>query len=118
MGSQVFTYILILDSEEALQSAVAQFAQFGGVSTPYSGRYEVAEQEGEPEGWIAVTDQPLVRDDYDPEELEQLLSAVAAPHSLIVEGRDGRREWSNEFLTRLKGLDSAFIDNDHGILAP
>jgi hypothetical protein len=73
MGSQVFTYILILDSKEALSSAVTQFAQLGGVPTPCSGRYEVAEQEGESEAWIAVTDQPLVRDDYDPEELEQLL---------------------------------------------
>lgn len=111
----MFTFLLIASASKRLE--IYSLLSGLGVVRRESGQRCLAHAaEGMQDGWLAM--QPLdgAEMDYDELEIERVTSLIEDPCFFLVEGRDGKDNFSNRFVLGLEEPETLLIDNDHGLI--
>jgi hypothetical protein len=113
----MYTFILIVDESNKPQQAGDFLKTLGVVEDQADGRFMVAGEGGMEDGWIAITCDNSIFDDYESDELKKINASIGDPCFFMVEGRDTLTNFANEFILDFDGSIDALIDNDHGLIA-
>jgi hypothetical protein len=112
----MFTLILIATTLEKPPSASELLVAVHGIRYEYTDSCLVEGESRQEDGWIRISRDDEIKNDYDSGELE---SAGIVPNEsafFLVEGGNGARNYSAEFLHNLPTNKHYIIDNDHGCI--
>lgn len=79
-------------------------------------RYIAYGPTGMKDGWIAVQVLHDAERDFEPDELNRVREFIENPWFLLVEGRDGKANFSDRFVLGIEHAETLLIDNDHGLI--
>jgi len=107
----MYTFLVIVSSTAAPQAA-SLLEGMGAIRSEPNNRYIVEGNGGMKDGWIAVYRNDEVINDFDEDELKHVETRIKNPAYFVVEGRDTKTNFANDFIMRLSG--PVLIDNDQG----
>lgn len=112
----MFTYILIAPISENPPLPAELLAKTEGVQYDYMGACMVEGLSRQKDGWIRVTRNDEIRDDYEDGALERIDVDPNRSAFYLVEGGVGVKNYAAVFLLYLPTDKFYTIDNDHGCI--
>lgn len=113
----MFTFIIISNIVDISSKVNLAFSSLGSPKEEDGGRLIVESINGMQDGWIAFQPIEDAQYDYEKDELHEIKKVVENPSFYLIEGRDGRENFSNEFIKNFDCQGEVLIDNDHGMIS-
>jgi len=113
----MFNFLIISDTSDTPSSVYRAFSSIGIPRKEAEGRFIVESTGGMKDGWIAFQPIEDAQHDYETEELEAIRKTVKNPSFYLIEGRNGKVNFADEFIKKFTHSGKILIDNDHGLIA-
>ncbi|MFM0592160.1 MULTISPECIES: hypothetical protein [Paraburkholderia] len=111
----MFSFLLIGSLSRQLDARTL-VENLGIVQREQGERYIAFGPTGMQDGWIAVQALQDAEKDFEPDELDKVRKFIGDPWFLLVEGRDGKARFSDNFVLGIEHPETLVIDNDHGLI--
>ncbi|WP_321788082.1 MULTISPECIES: hypothetical protein [Paraburkholderia] len=111
----MFTFIVIADPI-GVSNVREWMTHLGETKIENGERLLVEGERGMADGWIAIQVVPEIEFDYEVDELARIKSKIHDPKFILVEGRNEKKCFSNEFILSLPDDQLILVDNDHGVV--